>query len=121
MRFRLPTSSSGHAQGNTWTAARLLCLAFAVVSLLASHVASATATQTWAERLGYQSGKRVLILYAAQMGVLFETNKAGRDLLAQELCQSAEQGGFIRHVVVNRAHGVEKQTDVLRLKGRSQQ
>jgi len=44
---------------------------------------------TWAERLGYPPGKRVVILYAAQMGMCSETNQAGKESLTKGVARSA--------------------------------
>ncbi len=46
------------------------------------------AAETWAERLGYPAGTRVLILYADHMGATYEANAAGKKLLSQGLVQS---------------------------------
>lgn len=45
--------------------------------------------QTWAERLGYDAGKRVLILHVDQMGMCHETNQAASELLASGVAQAA--------------------------------
>jgi hypothetical protein len=45
--------------------------------------------QTWAEKLGYPSGKRVLILHANYMGSAYEFNRPGQELLEQGSIQSA--------------------------------
>ena len=47
------------------------------------------AAETWAERLGYPAGSRVLILYADHIGAAYEINAVGKKLLSQGLVQSA--------------------------------
>ena len=44
--------------------------------------------ETWAEKLGYPPGARVLILAGHEMGVSWEMNDAGKDLLDQHRLQS---------------------------------
>ncbi len=52
--------------------------------------ASATCgAETWAEKLGYPSGKKVLILYATRMGTAYEFNRAGQELLSRGAVRSA--------------------------------
>jgi predicted glycoside hydrolase/deacetylase ChbG (UPF0249 family) len=50
---------------------------------------SAVLAETWAEKLGYPSGKRVLILHADDIGMCYEANQAGKDLLSGGHIQSA--------------------------------
>ena len=45
--------------------------------------------QTWAEKLGFPSGKRVLILHADDIGMCYEANRAAKDYLEQDQIQSA--------------------------------
>lgn len=59
-----------------------LLLAFALLT------PSTAAAQTWAERLGYPAGKKVLILYIDQVGLTDETNAAAEKLLASEPAKS---------------------------------
>ena len=68
---------------------RFCCLALGVLmtTLFAGHRAGAT--ETWAQKLGYPSGKRVIILYASQMGMCYETNQAGKACLSRGSIQSA--------------------------------
>jgi predicted glycoside hydrolase/deacetylase ChbG (UPF0249 family) len=55
--------------------------------LLASRQAL-PAAETWGRRLGYPAEARVLILYAAQLGMCYETNQAGKALLERGYVQS---------------------------------
>lgn len=59
----------------------LLCLFFAV--------AAPVFADTWAERLGYPAGAKVLVLHANELGVCYETNAAGTQLLDEGLVSSA--------------------------------
>lgn len=43
---------------------------------------------SWAERLGYPAGKKVLILYADQAGLTFETSAAAEDALKKKQAQA---------------------------------
>jgi len=61
------------------------CLVFL---LLLAAVAPATA-QTWAERLGYPSGAKVIVLHANELGLAYETNAAGTKLLEDGPVRSA--------------------------------
>ncbi len=45
--------------------------------------------ETWAERLGFAPGARVVIFSAHEMGVSWEMNDAGKELLTQDQVQSA--------------------------------
>lgn len=45
--------------------------------------------QTWAERLGYPAGNRVVVLHANYMGSAYEFNRPGQQLLEQGFVQSA--------------------------------
>jgi predicted glycoside hydrolase/deacetylase ChbG (UPF0249 family) len=47
------------------------------------------APQTWAERLGYPAGKKVVILHCDDIGMCWEANQAGRAYLAAGDTQSA--------------------------------
>ena len=49
---------------------------------------NAVAAETWAEKLGYPTDKRVLILYGTHMGVAYEVNRPGQELLDQGILQS---------------------------------
>lgn len=44
---------------------------------------------TWAERLGYPAGAKVLVLHANELGVTYETSAAGRKLLEDGSISSA--------------------------------
>lgn len=50
---------------------------------------TAAAGETWAERLGYPTGKRVLILHANRVGVAYEVNRPSEELLKKGILQSA--------------------------------
>jgi predicted glycoside hydrolase/deacetylase ChbG (UPF0249 family) len=62
----------------------------ALTSLLVLLVMTghAFAADCWAEKLGFPSGRRVLILYGAHMGGAYETNRPGQELLAKGFLQS---------------------------------
>ncbi len=63
----------------------------AVSTLLLATAAlanTAIAGETWAERLGYPTGKRVLIFHANRMGVAYESNRPGEQLLDAGFLQS---------------------------------
>ncbi len=47
------------------------------------------AAETWATKLGFPPEARVLVLHADHMGAAHETNQAGKQLLSEELVQSA--------------------------------
>ena len=55
----------------------------ATVGLLWCHLQSAppAVADTWAERLGYPAGSKVLVLHANELGLCYETNAAGTKLL----------------------------------------
>lgn len=59
-----------------WTAALCCWLAWG---------ARSGSAETWAERLGYPAGSRVLILHAGELGLSYETNAA--------VAQAVETGG----------------------------
>lgn len=61
-----------------------------VVMLLAAAVATGQERdrRTWAERLGYPPGRRVLILHADDIGMCYEANHAAKDLLGSGAIQS---------------------------------
>lgn len=50
---------------------------------------AAPAADTWADRLGYRAGTRVLILYADHGGAAYEFNRPAQELLSTRLVQSA--------------------------------
>lgn len=64
---------------------RLLCCAVACAAI-ASDANQAGAT--WGERLGYPPGARALILHLTDMGMCYETNRAGADALESGAAQS---------------------------------
>ena len=66
-----------------------LCFALLTLALVATVTGPVMGTETWATRLGYPSEKRVLILYATQLGMCHETNQAGKQCLEQGWIQSA--------------------------------
>ncbi|MCC7085360.1 MAG: polysaccharide deacetylase family protein [Pirellulales bacterium] len=55
---------------------------------LAVFATPSQAEQTWAERLGFPAGKKVLILYADQAGMTYETSAAAETALKQNQVQS---------------------------------
>lgn len=60
--------------------------AFLLMTVFAVNTVSA---ETWAERLGYPSGRKVLILSADHMGGAYEFNRPGQELLLTGSVQSA--------------------------------
>ena len=56
------------------------------VALLTFTTAKA---ETWAEKLGYPAGKKVLILHADDIGMCYEANQAAKDYLSAGRIQSA--------------------------------
>lgn len=63
----------------------LLSLALGMGMLLAPKAIA----ETWAERLGYPTGAKVVLLHASELGMSFETNAAGTKLLEADLIRSA--------------------------------
>ncbi len=59
---------------------------FAVLSFASALSARA---ETWAEKLGYPSGKIVLILHADDIGMCYEANEAAKTYLTEGQIQSA--------------------------------
>ncbi len=62
---------------------RWLCLLFVLVG------GSNLIAQTWAERLGYPKGRRVIILHADDIGMCYEANEAAKNYLENDQIQSA--------------------------------
>jgi len=63
--------------------------AVACATVAAGLGASALGAETWAERLGYPAGKRVLILHADDVGMCYEANHAAKTYLEAGHIQSA--------------------------------
>ncbi len=61
---------------------------FALLMILVAG-RSVAAQETWADKLGYPPGKRVVVLYASQLGLCYEANEAGKKLLGEGFVQSA--------------------------------
>lgn len=59
------------------------------LSLGAIFPAAAAEPTTWAERLGYPAGKKVLILHADDVGMCYEANQAAQQQLTKGEIQSA--------------------------------
>ncbi|QDU45705.1 hypothetical protein Mal52_42000 [Symmachiella dynata] len=53
------------------------------ITILVAVSQTAHSQETWAERLGYPAGKRVVILYADTMGASYEFSRPGQELLAK--------------------------------------
>jgi predicted glycoside hydrolase/deacetylase ChbG (UPF0249 family) len=68
---------------------RVRALVLALVTAGGLPAARPLPAQTWAERLGYPAGKRVLILHADDIGMCHEANEAARKYLGEGLIQSA--------------------------------
>jgi predicted glycoside hydrolase/deacetylase ChbG (UPF0249 family) len=60
-----------------------------MIALIECCLPSLAIAETWAEKLRYPAGKKVVIVYATQMGVCHEANEAGRELLDSGAVQSA--------------------------------
>jgi predicted glycoside hydrolase/deacetylase ChbG (UPF0249 family) len=65
--------------------AAVLLLFHALVCWAMPHAARA---QTWAEKLGYPAGKRVVMLHADDLGMCYEANQAGQAYLTAGQIQS---------------------------------
>ncbi len=72
-----------HRSTSSWFRFAVL---FGFVTLAASLSARA---ETWAEKLGYPSGKIVLILHADDIGMCYEANDAAKNYLSNGRIQSA--------------------------------
>lgn len=71
------------------TSLRLLpVVVVCLVTVIGCGAAVATA-DTWAERLGFPPGSKVLVLHAHGLGVCYETSEAGEQLLASDVAGSA--------------------------------
>ena len=64
-----------------------------IAALLALSItvcwANQACAETWAERLGYPAGAKVLVLHANELGMCYETNAAGTELLEAGVVRSA--------------------------------
>jgi predicted glycoside hydrolase/deacetylase ChbG (UPF0249 family) len=58
------------------------------ILLLVGVTARAAHGDTWAERLGFPAGKKVVLLHASELGMCYETNAAGEKLLDGDLVRS---------------------------------
>jgi hypothetical protein len=61
----------------------------AAVAVVLSCWRNAQAAETWAERLGYPSGAKVVMLHADDIGMCYEANAAGKSYLEAGQIQSA--------------------------------
>jgi hypothetical protein len=61
---------------------------FFLAVLIGACAAQSASAETWAERLGFPSGKKVLILHAHEIGLCRATNAAAEALAASELTHS---------------------------------
>jgi predicted glycoside hydrolase/deacetylase ChbG (UPF0249 family) len=64
------------------------CRLLLLVALVSAAAASARA-ETWAEKLGYPSGKIILMLHADDIGMCYEANDAAKNYLPKGKIQSA--------------------------------
>jgi len=73
---------------NSWANSpkSLLLLALAAITLLTA--ARPAAAETWAEKLGYPAGKKILILHADDIGMCYEANQSAKDYLDKKEIQS---------------------------------
>jgi hypothetical protein len=61
---------------------------FVLVSLLFAMISFAQADTTFAERLGYPKGKKVVILHVDDVGMSFDSNKGAIDALTKGVANS---------------------------------
>lgn len=61
---------------------------WAGVLLIAALAAASARAETWAERLGWPAGSRVLMLHADDVGMCYEANAATKDYLSKNQIQS---------------------------------
>jgi len=61
----------------------------ALIGIVVCCLPSRANAETWAEKLGYPADKKVVVVYATQMGVCHEANVAGHELLKLGTVQSA--------------------------------
>jgi len=66
----------------------MLRATLAGIAVMVAFGQIAVGAETWAQKLGYPAEKRVLILYADTMGVAYEFNQPGQELLAQGRIQA---------------------------------
>jgi predicted glycoside hydrolase/deacetylase ChbG (UPF0249 family) len=66
-----------------------LLFAAIVLAVLGPRAAAQSATKTWAERLGWQADRRVVIFHADDTGMCYEANQAAQRALAQGEYRSA--------------------------------
>lgn len=59
--------------------------AFVILACFASQAGA----ETWADRLGYPAGSKVIVLHANAMGMCYETSAAGTKLLDGDMVRSA--------------------------------
>ena len=67
----------------------LRVLAIGLLAAMAWTQAAALRAETWAEKLGYPAGKRVLILHADDIGMCYEANQSAKQYLSDGAIQSA--------------------------------
>ena len=60
-----------------------------IVLILSPVVAGPASAETWAEKLGYPAGKKVLLLHADDIGMCYEANQAAKSYLEKRHMQSA--------------------------------
>ncbi len=68
---------------------RVVLCVLALVCAASALRAQEKPQQTWAEKLGYPAGKRVLILHADDIGMCYEANEAAKQYLPKGDIQSA--------------------------------
>ena len=70
-----------------WTTAMLATIGFLLTR--PPQAAGQSETKTWAERLGWPAGKRVVIFHADDIGMCYEANQAAQQALAKGEYRSA--------------------------------
>ena len=70
--------------------------AFGVAAAEAPRAAAPAGAKTWAERLGWPAGKRVVLLHADDLGMCYEANLSGQRALSQGAYRSGS--AMVSHV-----------------------
>lgn len=71
------------------TAFTILIMCFALVQTPVHGQTTTSTKPSWAEKLGWPAGKRILILHADDIGMCYEANQAAKAYLTNQQIQSA--------------------------------
>ena len=74
---------------HSWRALSLLAFSVALAAIQATQVVAAEPTTTWAEKLGWPAGKKVVIFHADDIGMCYEANLAAQRALSSGAYRSA--------------------------------